>query len=587
MSRDATPADLPPADGRSLRRLLLGVFLLGAVAVLIVSNALLTHRFAEALRSRAELRLALYSGAILGELQRNSVVPLMLSRDPTLISALVSADFVATSRRLIAFQEEIGAASILLLDTGGRAVAATDRTWIGTQHANAAHFVQARRTNDTVFTTVEQETGRASFAYSRRILSGREEAGVIVVGVDLAKLEGRWAGIAEAVAVTDSQDRVVLSTQPGWHGHELSAAVTAGAPGRTLAGTADALAKALGAATADAWVNGTAAMRVDGKIPFQGWRIASFPEFRSVRERVNAVLALEVTGFTMLLALGFYRLSWRARRQSARLQRESAALRRLNLRLQREIAEREKAQANLRVAEQTLAQSSKLAVLGEMSASVSHELNQPLAAMKTYLAGARLLLQRRRPEEALASFQRIDHLIDRMSAIARQLKGYVRKGTDAFQPLDMRDSIEAALAIMEPQLNAGHIRVAISLPMEPVMVRADPVRLEQIVVNLVRNAMDALRGQADAEIDLLLAAGDTVTLTVRDNGPGIADLDSLFEPFYTTKPPGEGVGLGLAISTGIARDFGGRLTARNGADRGAVFELSLPGDGGQDLRAAE
>jgi hypothetical protein len=140
----------------------------------------------------------------------------------------------------------------------------------------------------------------------------------------------------------------------------------------------------------------------------------------------------------------------------------------------------------------------------------------------------------------------------------------------------MRDSVEAALAIMEPQVNARHVRVTTSLPVDPVRVEADPVRLEQVIVNLVRNALDALNGQDKAEIDLLLTEGDTVTLTVRDNGPGIADLDSLFEPFYTTKPPGEGVGLGLAISTSIAKDFGGRLTARNGAECGAVFEMQLP-----------
>jgi two-component system C4-dicarboxylate transport sensor histidine kinase DctB len=569
------PPNAPSPLRGPLRKLTLGLFLLGALAVLLVTNAMLTHRFAEAVRNRAELRLALYAGAITGELQRYSAVPLLLSQDPTLIAALNSADFAATSRRLIAFQGEIGAASLLLLDADGRAVAATDRTKIGSQHANAPYFVQARRSSDTVFTTAPQETGRVTFAFSRRIMSGREGAGVIVVEVDLAKLEPRWATIAEAIVVTDSQDRVLLATQPGWHGETLEA-VLAAMPRRPVAEAFNRLSAWLGAAAADARIDGTATMRVDGRIPFQGWHITSFPAFQTVRERVNGVLALEITAFAILLALGFYQLSRRARRQSDRLQKESAALRRLNIRLQSEIAEREKAQQDLRVAEQTLAQSSKLAVLGEMSASVSHELNQPLAAMKTYLAGARLLLQRSRSEEALASFQRIDSLIERMGAITRQLKSYARKGTEALRPLDMRDSVEAALAIMEPQVNARHVRVTTSLPVDPVRVEADPVRLEQVIVNLVRNALDALNGQDKAEIDLLLTEGDTVTLTVRDNGPGIADLDSLFEPFYTTKPAGEGVGLGLAISTSIAKDFGGRLTARNGAECGAVFELQLP-----------
>jgi two-component system C4-dicarboxylate transport sensor histidine kinase DctB len=102
------------------------------------------------------------------------------------------------------------------------------------------------------------------------------------------------------------------------------------------------------------------------------------------------------------------------------------------------------------------------------------------------------------------------------------------------------------------------------------------MRLEQVIINLLRNALDATKTERDPRIDVILAVGDTVTLTVRDNGQGIEDLDELFEPFYTTKQPGDGVGLGLAISSGIVNDLGGRLVARNGASGGAVFEVQLP-----------
>ena len=107
-------------------------------------------------------------------------------------------------------------------------------------------------------------------------------------------------------------------------------------------------------------------------------------------------------------------------------------------------------------------------------------------------------------------------------------------------------------------------------------VMGDRVRIEQVIINLLRNAMDATQNEAEARIDILLAAGETAVLTVRDNGSGIADIDNLFEPFYTTKQPGDGVGLGLAISSGIVNDLGGRLTARNAANGGAVFEMQLP-----------
>ena len=228
------------------------------------------------------------------------------------------------------------------------------------------------------------------------------------------------------------------------------------------------------------------------------------------------------------------------------------------------------------MAEQTLQQSSKLAALGEMSAAVSHELNQPLAAMKTYLAGAKLLLQRRRPDEALSSFQRIDDLIERMGAITRQLKSYARKGGDAVETIDARDSVSSALSMMEPQLRRRDVEITASLPRDHVYIQADKVRLEQVLVNLLRNALDATKGIKAPEVKILLTVGDAAMITVRDNGSGSEDLDNLFEPFYSTMAPGDGVGLGLAISSGIVNDLGGRLTARNGQDGGAVFEITLP-----------
>jgi len=291
---------------------------------------------------------------------------------------------------------------------------------------------------------------------------------------------------------------------------------------------------------------------------------------------VNGILALEIMGFAILMAFTFYLLSRRAWSRSLSFQRESAELRLLNARLQRAIAEREKVKKDLEVAELTLAQSSKLAALGEMSAAVSHELNQPLAAMKTYLAGARLLLQRKRLDEALSSFQRVDDLIERMGAITRQLKSYARKGGEAFEEVDLRACVSSALAMMEPQLKARVVKISRGIPRQPVLVMADRLRLEQVIINLLRNALDATKDMKDPQIDLLLSAGETATLTVRDNGHGITDLENLFEPFYTTKKPGEGVGLGLAISSGIVTDLGGRLTARNGEGGGAVFEMQLP-----------
>ena len=561
-----------------------GLFIL-AVGVVLVTNRWLTDRFSETTRNRAEVRLALYAGNLISELQRNSVVPLLLARDPEVTRALGDANFANTSQRLISYQGEIGAASIMLLDKDGRAVGATNRHLLSSSHRTGAYFVDAQRTRDTVFTAARREEGGVDFTYSRAVYLDNRMVGVIVVAVDLMKYERAWAGLTDAVLVTDSEGKVILATEPRWRGLGLAEALAVQDP-------PSAIQRAIQATTdwaqfpPDAYLRGQAVMKTEARVPFRGWRIVTFTAFDSVRERVNGVLALEIMGFAILLAMAFYFLSRRAWSQSMSFQRESAELRLLNARLQREIAQREKVQKDLAVAELTLAQSSKLAALGEMSAAVSHELNQPLAAMKTYLAGARLLLQRHRPEEALSSFQRIDDLIERMGAITRQLKSYARKGGEAFEPVDMRSCLSSALSMMEPQLKARVVQITRNLPRSPVMVMADRIRLEQVIINLLRNALDATKGAANPRIDLTVSVDQAVVLTVSDNGHGIADLENLFEPFYTTKRPGEGVGLGLAISSGIVTDLGGRLTARNGDSGGAVFQVQLP-ILGSELAAAE
>ncbi|MEP1965068.1 sensor histidine kinase [Tateyamaria sp.] len=556
-------------------RLALVLLTVVAVSTVYFTNRLLTDRFTETTRNRAELRLALYSGNLLSELRQNAIVPQLLARDPTLIGALNSADYQQSTQRLISFVEEIGAANLILLDVEGRAVAATDRNRLGSNHSLEPYYKEALADTGTVFTVAPREGGGFAFTYSRKVMSGGDVLGVIAVEVDLQKFERAWAGISAAVFVTDSAGQIVLATEPRWRGRIEEDALERQTPQsaieRAIRATADWT-----ALPADAYLQGEGVMRLDSRMAFRGWSIASFTTYASVRERVNGVLALEIMGFALLLALAFYALSRRSALRLALSARESAELRRLNVQLQREIAERKRVQEDLAVAEQTLEQSSKLAALGEMSAAVSHELNQPLAAMKTYLAGAGLLLRRNRPDEALVSFGRIDDLIERMGAITRQLKSYARKGQDVFSPVNMGDALASSLSMMEPQLRQRRVQINRVLPQDAVEVMGDRLRIEQVMVNLLRNAIDATKSTRDPQVDIFLSAGETATLTVRDNGPGIVDLDALFEPFYTTKQPGDGVGLGLAISSGIVNDLGGRLTARNGQSGGAVFEMQLP-----------
>ena len=551
------------------------IFLLISIVTLWVSNAWLTERFSESMRNKLEVRLTLYSGNLKSELQRNSIVPKLLARDQELIGALHSQDFSTSTQRLIDFVDEIGAASLMLLDKDGRTVASTDRNNLGSMHREKAFFVEATRSNETVFTIVPQETGGVDFYYSRRIEFQNRFIGVVSVEVDLHKFERAWAGISDSIMVLDSEGKIILATDPRWRGVSETEAL-AKRPAETALSQAVQFTAGLTGYRDSTYVQGEAVMRIAGRVPFRGWQIVSFTAFSSVREKVNSILALEVMGFTLMLAMIFYLVNRRTRVRLKIFENESAELRRLNERLQREIAEREKVQKTLEVAEQSLEQSSKLAALGEMAAAVSHELNQPLAAMKTYLAGAGLLLNRNRPDETLSAFHRIDDLIERMGAITRQLKTYARKGSETFSPVDMSAALSSSLSMMEPQLKHSNIRLEKVISEQSVVVIGDRVRLEQVLINLLRNAVDAVKTVPDPVIEIMLSRGETVTLSVRDNGSGIEELDLLFEPFHTTKKDGDGVGLGLAISSGIVKDHGGRLTARNSDEGGAVFEVQLP-----------
>ena len=555
----------------------LGVILLiiSTITIILLSNLYLTQNYSQVKRTEAERELSLYSGRLISEFQRISVVPLLLSRDTGFISDINTKDYQLTSQRIITFSDEIRVKSITLLERFGRIVASSDRSDLGQNLRGQNFFFNAMRQSGTVFTISDNEKGRRSFFYSRKLESQGKVLGVIVVEVGLDNLFTTWSANDATIMVTNSKGIVVLSTDQDFLNQSLETALlaqpTLTALERAIRATGD-----WNGTEVDAYIEDQALYRLDTAIPFQGWRLTYLTPFQSVREKVNGVLAIGITALALLIALGFYFLSRRATRQSFLFKAESEELRALNDRLSNEITQRERAERNLQVAEASLEQSSKLAALGEMSAAVSHELNQPLAAMRTYLAAAKLLLSRRRSDEALSSFQRIDDLIGRMGTITQQLKSYSRKGSDDLIPVDFISSINTSIAMMAPQLGQQAVEITKSLPDTPVSVLADPVRLEQVVINLLRNALDAMKGQTERYLQISLTAGEMATLTIQDNGPGIENLDEMFEPFFTTKKPGEGVGLGLAISSSIAKDLDGRLFARNVSPRGAVFEFQLP-----------
>lgn len=545
-----------------------------SMVLLWLSNNYLTERFTENQRSISLQRADLYANSISTALQRNAYVPLLLSRDQALIAALQSGDYTNTSQRLINFKNDLDAASIFLMDIDGRIVATSDRRDIGSLQEKPDYFVKALRATETVFSASIDDTSTRGFYYARKITAGTSTIGVIVVEVNLQRQELIWRNSDAIVVLIDAKDQILLASNTNWRQKTLTELLSSPySPTplqRILSGVKGEQTQGY------AYIDGRKLLVSDIKIGFLGWHIGYFSSLENVQARVNALIALELMVLSLFAALVFFILSRRTAKQSAKIQRESEQLRRLNARLSAAIEQRQMAEKNLETAEQSLEQASKLAALGQLSASVSHELNQPLAAMRTYLAGARLLMQRNRSDEALDSFRRIDDLIERMGAITRQLKSHARKGDYVQVVVDMRKCAEVAISMMEPQLSYTHVSIVRNFADEPALVLGDPVRIEQIIVNLLRNALDAVKQVDDKRIEINVEIKEEVILRVQDNGTGILDAEGLFEPFSTTKKPGEGVGLGLAISAGFAAEMKGKLTGRNATPVGAIFELTLP-----------
>jgi two-component system C4-dicarboxylate transport sensor histidine kinase DctB len=242
-----------------------------------------------------------------------------------------------------------------------------------------------------------------------------------------------------------------------------------------------------------------------------------------------------------------------------------------NTQLQREVSER-------RRAEEGLVQAGKLAALGQMAAGVTHELNQPLAALRTLAANAGVFLQRGRMDDAVKNLEIIGELIDRMGKITGQLKAFARKDPVQLRPISLKRSLANALFLLGQRIREQQVAMTEEWPDGDVWALGDSTRLEQVIVNLAANALDAMVGQDQPRMTIrVAAAGDRVQIAVRDNGPGIPEhhLSRMFEPFFTTKESGQGLGLGLAISIGIARALGGDLTVANRPGGGAEFILGL------------
>ena len=555
-----------------LVRLFIVLFITFGILLIIITNFVLTSRFSQETTKQAELRLKLYSNSIDSELERSRFITLLLGDNVRLKTLLSKNQNEAVLNKYFNAITNTYSQNITLYDATGKILSSSEKA-LSSQILSQIPF-SVSDNKKLIFSRIISPEAKNKFVYAKLITHSEMILGIILVEVNLSKIEKAWIDASEAVIVIDHLDQVLISSKPDWIKTKIN--------DKSQPSQSSNILNSMQSFTqwedlpAEAYLNKNTLLKLESNLSEQNWKILYYSTYATVREKVNGIIALEITALAILLTLIFYLLSRRSRIQSIIFMEESNKLRDINSKLKNEMNEREKAEKNLKVAEQSLEQHSKLAALGEMSAAVSHELNQPLAAMKTYLAGAKLLLQRDRPNEALSSFQRVDDLIERMNVITKQLKSYARKGREELVQVDLKMVISYALDIMASQLNLLQVEYLQQMPDEPVMILGDQIRLEQVVINLIRNSLDAMAKTNNPKLKIILKTNNNAVITVIDNGHGISDLKSLFEPFYTTKDPGHGVGLGLAISSGIIKELGGRLVAKNSPDSGAIFEITLP-----------
>ncbi|MCG6882227.1 MAG: sensor histidine kinase [Silicimonas sp.] len=562
------------------RSTLLAVFITALLAFLAFQGALVYFGSEE--REKAAGRLSLYLGTVTAELERFAHLTFVLAEDPFVIAAASGGETEQLNARLKAFAAEAGLDAIYLMETDGLTIAASNfdvpSSFLGQNYGFRQYFRDAMEGRQGRFYAIGATTGLPGYFIADPVRGPDGGiAGVIAIKLDLSKLEESWRRSGEEVLLVNADGVVMLASDSDWRYRVLSALTEAQ---RTqIEASRQFSGQALEALD---WSNDGGNARIGGSerihltsadLP-HGWVLHYLVKRDQAvtRSWLSAAFVVVVAGL-VFIALQVQR----ARRVGAALARselEEAALRQANERLAVEIEDRRTAERQLKRAQGELERASRLAALGQLAASVTHELGQPIAAMRNHLTAAEI-----GATAGVGLIGKIAALVDRMEGTTRQLKFFARSEAEPFGDADLGDAMRASLALVEPNVQATGVTVMVELPDTPLVVRGNQLRIEQVMTNLLRNAIDASEDRAHPELHVSAGTdGDLVWFEVRDNGHGLGDstLADLAEPFVTTRESGRGMGLGLAIAAGIVLDHGGVMTAENAESGGASFRVCLP-----------
>ena len=583
----------------------LGVVAILAIAAVVVGRMAVDRAIAH-LGDRARAALPLAAVALVGEIEKQQLIPLTLARDSSviaLLSAHTSAAEADLDRKLKAIAEYAGATVIYVIGAAGRTIAASNAgeptSFVGSQYQIRHYFRDAMANGTGAQYSLGTVSGRPGLYLSRRVEGPGAPLGVVVVKVELDEVEANWRASGAVAYVADEAGVIVATTLPGWRFSALSAlseAQAAAARERLQIGE-EPLSPApirqqddLTIAEIDGHPTGFVGVSDAVGPAAPGWSLTLLlPADAMLAEarrdgQITALLAL-----LLLIALGG--IVWRRRqaqaaRQTAlaqmnteleaRVEERTNQLRRSNTALAAEITERETAEAKVHRLRDELAQVNRLSILGQIAASVAHEINQPLAAIRVYAGNAKRFFAIGKPASAEDNLNEIVILTERIAGNTETLRSFARRAPSPVRPLAVEEAIEGALSLLSGRIRVAGVSVIRPARDPTLRVIASRIRLEQILVNLLQNALDALQGRTAPRIEILLAASaEMVWLRVRDNGPGVdhAIRAALFMPFTTSKE--RGLGLGLVISAEIARELGGDLELTP-PQEGACFTVSLP-----------
>ena len=565
------------------------LIILTAVCALVLTAASVHYRQ----EGRAELleeaaaSARLYVQAIRAEVDRRRHLPEVLASSDDFVAVAKGGDATAVNDRLREIVETTEAEAVYLMDRSGLTVAASNWDqkdgFLGERYEFRDYFRSAMRGQAASEFAIGATTGRPGLFISHPVEDGAEGiVGALVVKIDMASLTAIWESGDDEILLLNADGVVVIAERQEWLYRSTRPLSDAQrdriAARRQFAGRDLALLDLDEGAEERVVLDGTGYLRVAAPVGLPDWQVWLLAPERQVWHRALPSLANVAVVLLLAIAAFFLVRSERFRSALTLSQQERSELTRLNRELNNEIEERKAAEAGLRNAESELRRSAKMAALGQLAASVTHELGQPLSAMKTHVRGAQRDLARGSAFSPV-TLERLDRLVDRIVDIAQQLRFFARRGGEPMRPVDLREVVAGASETMEPAFQSAGARLEQQLPDAPVLVEGGQRRLEQVLVNLIRNALDAMAERDDPLVTLSLTnGGREARIRVRDRGHGIAPEISpaVFEPFATTRASGEGMGLGLAISASIVQEHAGRIEAANLEGGGAEFVVTLP-----------